>query len=152
MHNGFNEGPTWIIPSYSGNFLSHFSQLLRIGVTFGGGLSFNGHQNVTWDSGGGANSAPCAPFQEDIVQASSAAVSGSIHIWTIDISEGISEFESKPQIFSKSQNGDGSFLKWWYPQTIHFNRGFHYKPSILEYPYFLETPRWTWLRQKLCFF
>ena len=27
----------------------------------------------------------------------------------------------------------GSFLKWWYPQTIHFNRVFHYKPSILGY-------------------
>ena len=30
----------------------------------------------------------------------------------------------------------GCFLKWWYPQIIHFNRGFHYKPSILGYPYF----------------
>ena len=102
---------------------------------------------------GGANSAPCAPFQEDIVQASSAAVSGSIHIWTIDISEGISEFESKPQIFfEKPKRRPGSFLKWFSPQTIHFNRGFHSKPSILDYPYFLETPRWTWLRQKWCFF
>ena len=27
-----------------------------------------------------------------------------------------------------------------YPQIIHFNRVFHYKPSILGYPYFLETP------------
>ena len=35
----------------------------------------------------------------------------------------------------------GGFLKWWYPQIIHFNRVFHYKPSILGYPYFLETPR-----------
>ena len=25
----------------------------------------------------------------------------------------------------------GGFLKWWYPQIIHFNRDFHYKPSIL---------------------
>ena len=30
----------------------------------------------------------------------------------------------------------GCFLKWWYPQIIHFNRVFHYKPSILGYPYF----------------
>ena len=35
----------------------------------------------------------------------------------------------------------GCFLKWWYPQIIHLNRVFHYKPSILGYPYiFLETP------------
>ena len=26
------------------------------------------------------------------------------------------------------------------PQIIHFNRVFHYKPSILGYPLFLETP------------
>ena len=25
----------------------------------------------------------------------------------------------------------GCFLKWWYPQIIHFNRVFLYKPSIL---------------------
>ena len=24
----------------------------------------------------------------------------------------------------------GGFLKWWYPQIIHFNRVFHYKPSM----------------------
>ena len=34
------------------------------------------------------------------------------------------------------------------PQIIHFNRVFHYKPSILGYPYFLETPKctssWNW--------
>ena len=24
----------------------------------------------------------------------------------------------------------GCFLKWWYPQIIHVNRVFHYKPSI----------------------
>ena len=27
----------------------------------------------------------------------------------------------------------GCFLKWWYPQIIHFNMVFHYKPSILGY-------------------
>ena len=27
-----------------------------------------------------------------------------------------------------------------YPQTIHFNRVFHYKPSILGYPYFRKHP------------
>jgi len=28
----------------------------------------------------------------------------------------------------------GYFRKQWYPQIIHFNRVFHYKPSILGYP------------------
>ena len=37
-------------------------------------------------------------------------------------------------------NQYGGFLKWWYPQIIHFHRVFHYKPSILGYPFFLETP------------
>ena len=36
--------------------------------------------------------------------------------------------------------GDGCFRKWWYPQIIHFNRVFHYKPSILGYPYFWKHP------------
>ena len=34
----------------------------------------------------------------------------------------------------------GCSLKWWYPQIIHFNRAFHYKPSILGYPYFWKHP------------
>ena len=34
----------------------------------------------------------------------------------------------------------GGFLKWWYPQIIHFNMVFHYKPSILGYPYFWTHP------------
>ena len=28
------------------------------------------------------------------------------------------------------------------PQIIHFTKVFHHKPSILGYPYFLETPIW----------
>ena len=36
--------------------------------------------------------------------------------------------------------GDGCFRKWWYPQIIHFNRVFHYEPSILGYPYFWKHP------------
>ena len=28
----------------------------------------------------------------------------------------------------------------WYPQIIHFSRVFHYKPSILGYPYFWKHP------------
>ena len=34
----------------------------------------------------------------------------------------------------------GCFRKWWYPQITHFNRVFHYKPSILGYPYFWKHP------------
>ena len=34
----------------------------------------------------------------------------------------------------------GYFRKKWYPQIIHFNRVFHYKPSILGYPYFWKHP------------
>ncbi len=34
----------------------------------------------------------------------------------------------------------GCFQKWWYPRIIHFNRVFHYKPSILGYPYFWKHP------------
>ena len=33
----------------------------------------------------------------------------------------------------------GCFRKWGYPQIIHFNRVFHYKPSILGYPIFGNT-------------
>ena len=34
----------------------------------------------------------------------------------------------------------GCFLKWWYPQIIHFNRVFHYKPSILGYHHLRKHP------------
>ena len=37
---------------------------------------------------------------------------------------------------------NGCFQKYGYPQIIHFNRVFHYKPSILVvFPLFLETPK-----------
>ena len=38
------------------------------------------------------------------------------------------------------RNHDGCFLKWCYPQIIHFNRVFLYKPSILGYHYFRKPP------------
>ena len=34
----------------------------------------------------------------------------------------------------------GCFQKKWYPQIMNFNRVFHYKPSILGYPYFRKHP------------
>ena len=37
----------------------------------------------------------------------------------------------------------GCFRKWWYPQTIQFNRDFHYKSSILGYPYVWKHPYTT---------
>ena len=33
----------------------------------------------------------------------------------------------------------GCFLKWWYPQIIHLNRIFHWKPSIWGLSLFQET-------------
>ena len=45
----------------------------------------------------------------------------------------------------------GCFQKWWYPQIIHFNRVFHYKSSILGYPYFRKHP-YPYLSQGLDFF
>ena len=48
--------------------------------------------------------------------------------------------------FSGAGNSQGilggyrGFLKWWYPQITHFNRVFHYKPSILGYHYFWTHP------------
>ena len=34
----------------------------------------------------------------------------------------------------------GCFQKQWYPHIIHFNKVFHYKPSILGYFYFWKHP------------
>ena len=42
---------------------------------------------------------------------------------------------------------NGCFLKWWYPQIIHFKMVFHYKRSILGYPYFWKHRNiagWLW--------
>ena len=36
--------------------------------------------------------------------------------------------------------GYGCFQKLGHPQIIHFSRVFHYKPSILGYPYFWKHP------------
>ena len=34
------------------------------------------------------------------------------------------------------QNIYGGFLTWGYPQIIHFNGIFHYKPTILDNPHY----------------
>ena len=42
---------------------------------------------------------------------------------------------------------NGCFLKCWYPQIIHFKMVFHYKRSILGYPYFWKHRNiagWLW--------
>ena len=64
--------------------------------------------------------------------------------------------------FEKNANRGWSWEGWWMfrlhvgfhkyidvsensgfsPQIIHFNRVFHYKPSILGYPYFWKHPYW----------
>ena len=35
----------------------------------------------------------------------------------------------------------GGFLKWGYPQLIHFNGTFHHKPSILGHPHLWKPPQ-----------
>ena len=41
---------------------------------------------------------------------------------------------------------NGCFQKLWYPQIVNFNRGFHYKPSILGCPCLWKHPnnKSTW--------
>ena len=62
-----------------------------------------------------------------------------------------SHFEKKGSNKNVGENpgiilgSSAGFLKWWYPQIIHFNRVLHYKPSILGYPYFWKTPIWKLL-------
>ena len=43
---------------------------------------------------------------------------------------------SASMAIQKKLQGRKYYLSGWYPQIIHFNRVFHYKPSILGYPYF----------------
>ena len=50
---------------------------------------------------------------------------------------GANGFDPTMHIYQKLY---GCFLKWWYPHIIHFKRVFHYKPSILGYPYFWKHP------------
>ena len=47
--------------------------------------------------------------------------------------------------------GKWVFPKKGYPQIIHFNRVFHYKPSILGYPYFWKHPNFPPRQEVLCF-
>ena len=43
-------------------------------------------------------------------------------------------------IWTNCKDRYGCFQRWGYPQIIHFNRVFHYKPSILGYHYFRKHP------------
>ena len=43
------------------------------------------------------------------------------------------------ELFPKHRTSNGCFRKWWYPQIIHFNRVFRYKPSIWGTPVFGNT-------------
>ena len=51
-----------------------------------------------------------------------------------------SRFNFEMSIQKKLPYDYGGFQKWWYPQVIHFNRVFHYKPSIFGYPNFWKPP------------
>ena len=39
----------------------------------------------------------------------------------------------------------GGFLKWGYPEIMHLNRIFHYKPSSYWGTPFMETPKWPFV-------
>ena len=45
-----------------------------------------------------------------------------------------------PTSWNNQEQKYGCFQKWGYPQIIHFNKVFHYKPSILGYHYFWKHP------------
>ena len=47
--------------------------------------------------------------------------------------------------WKKIRNWHGCFQKLGYPQIIHLFIGFHYKPSILGYPYFSKHPHKRWV-------
>ena len=61
--------------------------------------------------------------------------------WSVENPRGL-RLPSTPWWEHSQMSRYGCFQKWWYPQIIHFHRVFHYKPSILGYHYFLETPIW----------
>ena len=57
---------------------------------------------------------------------------------------GIAEFNMGfTQDFDKIWRYEG-FLKWGYPQIIHFNGIFPYIPTTFGYPHFWKPPYWIW--------
>ena len=58
------------------------------------------------------------------------------YVWEVFHEEGL---KKKTVVHSNKQMGV-SKKNQGYPQIIHFNRVFHYKPSILGYPYFWKHP------------
>ena len=57
----------------------------------------------------------------------------------------VSENVREASIPFGSEWGILGFLKWGYPQIIHFNRSFHYKPSIVGVPPFLEPSTYIYI-------
>ena len=49
-------------------------------------------------------------------------------------------WQKTTDVRKKERGIHGCFLKWWYPQIIHFNKVFRYEPSILGYHYFWKHP------------
>jgi hypothetical protein len=50
------------------------------------------------------------------------------------------QIQNKIRTHRNSQGRFGCFVKWGYPQIIHFNRIFHYKLSIVGYLHFRKPP------------
>ena len=78
--------------------------------------------------------------------------------WTMNITS--SSFSGvKPQSppdgwsWKRLHSSYGAFLKWGYPQSIHANRIFHYKPSIFGYHHLWKPsclPQTSWSDIQLC--
>ena len=53
---------------------------------------------------------------------------------------GIEGSDHMDMLVPRRFNMDISVNEGFFPQIIHFKRAFHYKPSILGYPYFWKHP------------
>ena len=85
---------------------------------------------------------PCSPPQVRQIMTSSGFALECLRI--VVASATLDSFYKNAVKVGSWRDETGCFRKWWYPQIIHFNRVFHYKPSILGYPYFgsWNDPGW----------
>ena len=70
-----------------------------------------------------------------------AAVAHQPGFWITQDAGGVGEFLEHVELLRFVQIG--GFLQWCYPQIIHFNRIFHYQPSI-----FTQQP-WVFLLEMI---
>ena len=85
---------------------------------------------------------PClTPFESHLSQ-EIPIPSWSLYIYIIFPSNKINwtQIQNKIRTHRNSQGRFGCFVKWEYPQIIHFNRIFHYKLSIVGYLHFRKPP------------